>query len=93
MLAHDRCGRALEVLRRIHRDPHMKALVGDAGILIPLRLLRGVREVQIRKDGHNILVEPVVLEGDPIFGLGRSPVRVEADDAAEQHDKYLYAAS
>lgn len=71
----------------------MKAVVGDAGVLIPRRLLRGVKEVEIRKDGRKIVVEPSSLESDPILGLGRSPVQVGVNDGAEHHDAHLYAAS
>jgi virulence-associated protein VagC len=71
----------------------MKAVVGDTGVLIPRRMLRGVKEVEIRKDGRNIVVEPAKLESDPIFNLGRTPVQVGADDGAEHHDAHLYAVS
>ena len=71
----------------------MKAVVGDTGVLIPRRLLRGVKVVEIRKDGRKIVVEPARLESDPVFSLGRTPVHVGADDGAEDHDAHLYAAS
>lgn len=71
----------------------MKAVVGDAGVLIPRRLLRGVKEVEIRKDGRNIVVEPSSLESDPILGLGRNPVHMGMEDGAEHHDAHLYAVS
>ena len=71
----------------------MKAMVGDAGVLIPRRMLRGVKEVEIRKQGRNIVVEPSARESDPIFNLGESPVRSGVDDGAATHDAYLYSGS
>ncbi len=71
----------------------MKAMVGDTGVLIPRRMLRGVKEVEIRKQGRNIVVEPSARESDPIFNLGKSPVRSGADDGAARHDAYLYSGS
>ncbi len=71
----------------------MKAVVGVTGILIPRRMLRGVKEVEIRKDGRNIVVEPAVPESDPVFGLGEHPVRTGVDDGAEHHDAHLYGRS
>jgi len=71
----------------------MKAVVGDTGVLIPRRMLRGVKEVEIRKQGRNILVEPSTPESDPVFDLGKSPVRSGAQDGAACHDAYLYKGS
>ena len=71
----------------------MKAVVGDTGVLIPRRMLRGVKEVEIRKEGRKIVVEPARQESDPAFGLGRNPVSVGVSDAAEHHDAHLYAMS
>ena len=51
----------------------MKAVVGDTGVLIPRRMLRGVKEVEIRKQGRNIVVEPSARDSDPIFDLGKTP--------------------
>lgn len=71
----------------------MKAVVGDTGVLVPRRLLRGVKVVEIRKDGRKVVVEPSRLEPDPIFSLGRKPVHLGLDDGAEHHDAHLYAVS
>lgn len=71
----------------------MKAVVGANGVLIPRRMLRGIKEVEIRKDGHTIVVEPASRKADPIFELGKTPVTAGLDDAAEHHDKYLYHGS
>lgn len=71
----------------------MKAVVGETGVLIPRRMLRGVKEVEIRKQGRNILVEPSPRESDPVFDLGKTPVRSGANDGAEHHDAHLYNGS
>ena len=68
----------------------MKALVQDDGILIPKRLLKGVKEVEIRKEQGCIIVLPIPTAGDPVFNLGNNPVKCGAPDAAECHDAYLY---
>lgn len=68
----------------------MKAVVGETGVLIPRRMLRGVKEVEIRKDGRTIVVEPASLDSDPFFDLGKKPVRVGVDDGSEHHDTHLY---
>ena len=71
----------------------MKALVGDTGVLIPRRMLRGVKEVDIRKQGRNIVVEPSARDADPVFELGKTPVPSGVDDGAEHHDAHLYNGS
>lgn len=71
----------------------MKAVVGDTGVLIPRRMLRGVKEVEIRKQGRNIVVEPSARDSDPIFDLGKTPVRSGVNDGAERHDAHLYNES
>lgn len=71
----------------------MKAVVGTTGVLIPRRMLRGVKEVEIRKQGRNIVVEPSTRESDPVFELGKTPVRSGVNDGAERHDAHLYSGS
>jgi virulence-associated protein VagC len=71
----------------------MKAVVGASGVLIPRRMLRGVKEVEIRKEGRSIVVEPTARESDPVFELGKTPVRSGIDDGAEHHDAHLYGGS
>ena len=71
----------------------MKAVVGGTGVLIPRRMLRGVKEVEIRKDGRNIVVEPAARGSDPVFGLGEHPVRSGVVDGAEHHDAHLNGGS
>ncbi len=68
----------------------MKAIVSGTGVQIPRRMLRGVKEVEIREDGRNIIVRPAASESDPLFGLGQHPVRTGVTDGAEHHDAHLY---
>ena len=69
----------------------LNAKVTDEGVLIPKELLRGAEEVEIRQEDGVIVVVPKTA-GDPIFGLGLSPVACGAGDASENLDRYLYAA-
>ena len=68
----------------------MKAAVKDNGVLIPKRLLKGVKEVEIRKERNLIVVTPTTLLDDPVFALGKQPVRVGVTDGSLQHDDYIY---
>jgi hypothetical protein len=66
----------------------MKTKVTEQGVLVPKRLLKGIKEVEIRKDNGVILVVPVM--EDPIFALGSQPIADDITDASENHDTYLY---
>lgn len=68
----------------------MKAVVKNGGVLIPERLLKGVKEVEIRKEKGRIVVLPIPAVDDPVFKLGKHPVKSGVSDAAKRHDKYLY---
>ena len=67
----------------------MKTKVTEQGVLVPKKFLKGIKEVEIRKDNNVILVVPVM--EDPILGLGSQPVADEIRDASEHHDAYLYS--
>jgi virulence-associated protein VagC len=69
----------------------MKARVTKRGLTIPREMLAGAEEVEIRKEGHRIVISPVA-KSDPIFNLGKSPVECGVSDASEHHDKYLYGS-
>jgi hypothetical protein len=62
----------------------MKTKVTEQGVLVPKKFLRGIKEVEIRKDNNVILVVPVM--EDPILALGSQPVADEIRDASEHHD-------
>ena len=68
---------------------HMKTKVTEQGVLVPKKFLKGIREVEIRKDNSVILVVPVT--EDPIFQLGSQPIMDDITDASERHDAYLYS--
>ena len=68
----------------------MKAKVTEQGVVIPKKLLKGVGEVDIRKEDDMIVVIPTS-KGDPIFKLGANPVLCKVPDASESPDRYLYA--
>lgn len=72
----------------------MKVRVTKRGVTVPKRMLHGAQEVTIREEDGRIVIEPVgetkTKESDPIQELGREPVRCNASDAAEHHDRYLY---
>jgi len=67
----------------------MKTKVTEQGVIIPKKFLRGIKEVEIRKDNGVILVVPVT--EDPIFALGSQPIADELAEASEHHDAYLYS--
>jgi len=68
---------------------HMKTKVTEQGVLVPKKFLKGIKEVEIRKDNNVILVVPVM--EDPILALGSQPIADEIRDASEHHDAYLYS--
>ena len=68
----------------------MKAVVQENGVWIPKRLLKGVKEVEIRKKNGQIVVQPTVISHDPIFDLGNHPGHSGLGDLSTNHDDYLY---
>ena len=67
----------------------MKTKVTEQGVLVPKKLLKGIKEVEIRKDNGVILVVPVM--EDPIFALGSQPIADDITDASKHHDAYIYS--
>lgn len=67
----------------------MKATVKKEGLLIPKRLLKGIKEAEIRWEEDRIVIEPTIVEKDPIFALGSCPGHSGLKDASVYHDKYL----
>lgn len=70
-------------------EKKIKAKVTERGVLIPRKLLKGVKEVEIRPQNGLIVVVPVP-EKDPIFNLGKNPVKGDVTDLSINHDKYIY---
>lgn len=67
----------------------MKAQVTSDGLIVPKKMLKGVQEVDIRKEGDLIFIVPLS-SNDPITQLGKSPIADEINDASEHHDNYIY---
>ncbi len=69
----------------------MKVKVTEKGVLIPRKLLKGIKEVDIRRRNGVIVVVPVE-EKDPIFNIGKNPAKLGITDASVNHDKYIYGS-
>ena len=69
----------------------MKVKVTEKGALIPKKLLKGIKEVDIRRQNGLIVVVPVA-EKDPIFNIGKNPVKSGVTDGSVNHDKYIYGS-
>jgi hypothetical protein len=67
----------------------MRTEVTDQGLLIPKRLLEGIKEVEIRKENGMILIVPLPPK-DPILQLGQDPIDDDVTDASVEHDRYIY---
>jgi len=67
----------------------MKVKVTQKGITIPKKLLKEVKEVDIREEDNIIIVVPLTKD-DPIYEFGQNPVSCGLKDASENHDKYIY---
>ena len=71
-------------------ETKIKVKVGSKGLLIPKKLLKGVKEAQISKEENdNIVVTPIKID-DPIWKFGSDPIRDDITDGSVNHDKYLY---
>ncbi|MBI5527848.1 MAG: hypothetical protein HY897_16080 [Deltaproteobacteria bacterium] len=53
----------------------MRAVVKKNGVLIPRTMLKGAREVEVRDLGDRLIVVPSGAGDDPVFSIGRRPVR------------------
>lgn len=67
----------------------MKVKVTEKGALIPRKFLKGVKEVDVRRHNGLIVVVPVGAK-DPIFDIGKDPVKLGIKDASVNLDKYIY---
>jgi hypothetical protein len=66
----------------------IKLKVTEHGVRVPKKFLKGIKEVEIRKDNGVVLVVPV--KEDPILALGSRPIAEDITDASKHHDRYLY---
>jgi len=70
---------------------HMKSKVTEQGVIVPKKFLKGISEVEIRKDNKdNSVILLVPITKDPILALGSQPIADEITDASEHHDAYIY---
>jgi len=67
----------------------MRSKVTEQGVTLPKQWFPGVAEVDIQREEDRVVVVPV-REDDPITKLGENPINLEVDDAAANHDRYLY---
>jgi hypothetical protein len=83
-----------------------KAKVTEKGLLIPKEVTdralgEGAEEVEIFEEPGRLVVATAGKAGgqassgslpgeDPMWGLGKSPVRTGARDGSTEHDRYLY---
>ena len=67
----------------------MKARVTEEGVVIPKRFLKGIKEVEIRREGEVVVVLPKTRE-NALLRFGKNPVPCNAPDASENLDDYLY---
>lgn len=67
----------------------MKVKVTKDGIIIPKKLLKEAKEVDIRDENNVIIIVPLT-KSDPIYEFGQNPVSCGLKDASEKHDKYIY---
>ena len=67
----------------------MVAKVTNEGLLIPKELLGSADEVQIIEEPGRLVVilEP---DNDPIWNLGKNPIKLGITDASANLDKYIY---
>ena len=67
----------------------MVANVTKDGLVIPRRLLRGIKRVELRR-GKNRITLFLANDLDPIAQLGSKPVACGARDGSTHHDRHLY---
>jgi hypothetical protein len=72
----------------------MEAVVSNAGLTLPKRMLRGMQRVQIHKK-HGVITITAQPEidarvSDPLLGLGSAPSKHALRNGSEQHDRLIY---
>ena len=73
--------------------PHIRYMVANVtkdGLLIPRRLLRGIKRVELRRGKNRITLFPAK-DVDPIAQLGSKPVACGVRDGSTHHDRHLYS--
>jgi len=73
----------------------MRSKLTDEGVNLPMQWFLGATEVDILREGNRVIVVPVNTDdaneklGENLE-LGKNPIHLEVDDAATNHDRYLY---
>lgn len=70
-------------------ETEMRSKITEQGVALPKQWFPGAAEVEIQREQDRVVVVPV-REEDSITELGKNPINVEMDDAAANHDRYLY---
>lgn len=68
----------------------MKVKVTEKGALIPRKLLKGIKEVEVHRQ-NGFIIMPLGAK-DPIFNVGKNPVKLGIKDGSVNHDKYIYGS-
>ena len=77
---------------RLALTPHIRDMVANVtkdGLLIPRRLLRGIKRVELRRGKSRITLFPTK-DTDTIAKLGSKPVTCGVRDGSANHDQHLY---
>jgi hypothetical protein len=72
----------------------MEAVVSDAGLILPKRMLRGMQRVSIQKRDGVITITPQPATSnpasDPLLSLGSDPSKQALRTGSAQHDQLIY---
>jgi len=68
----------------------MKVTVKKEGLFVPRKLLKGIKQADIKWEKDRIVILPTKIEDDPVFTLGSHPGHSGLKDASAHHDKYIY---
>ncbi len=71
----------------------MKVTVKKEGLLVPKKLLKGIKQAEVKWEKNKIIILPTKIEHDPIYSLGTHPGHSGLKDASTNHDKYIYEGS
>jgi hypothetical protein len=73
----------------------MEAVVSNAGLILPKRMLKGMQRVHIQKKQGVITItaqpETSAKVADPLLGLGSAPSKQALRSGSEQHDRLIYS--
>lgn len=78
----------------------MRMQVKEEGLVIPKGFLKGIDEVEVKREDDSITITPITKKednketlknyDDPIWKLGSNPGHSGLRDGAINHDKYIY---